>query len=588
MSEEIEEIKRRIDIVDLVSSYLKLKKVGTSYKALCPFHQETQPSFYVSPEKQIFKCFGCGKGGSIFDFIMEMEGLEFPEAVKFLAERAGVKLKKFEKEEYRKDQELKLRLYRLNRLAASFFHKILIGKPKAQFVRDYLEKRRISQESIERFFLGYAPASYDLLSNFLKTKGSSLLDAQQAGLVMPSEKKKGEYYDRFRDRLMFPICDLLGNVVGFSGRAMHETEAGKYINSPDTLIYSKSKLLYGLDKTKQAIKEKGEVIIVEGQMDLISLFQHGYQNVVAPCGTALTSFQLSILRRFTKTVAFAFDQDKAGQAATRRAIELAHQMGFEVKIIVIPFGKDPDECLRENPQLWEKAVAGQMNAVDYYFEKAKEKMGQKQDAFVKREIVQDLLPLIKNLGDSVLQAHYVQQLSLLVDVPEKFLYEALEKITSEREEPISEVAFPRPKVNIEERLVGLVLFMPEFQADFFNRINYQDFKDPKLQNLVLKLKEVYNQNVSFNLSSIKKRFPRLATTIDFLILPFESNPGEETLHREYQEYLARFLAAKNEKIQKEYEEKIKEAEAAGDRVKIKKLIREFQEKIIRKDGPTNK
>ena len=582
MSDEIEEIKRKIDIVDFISSYLTLKKAGTSYKALCPFHQEKEPSFYVSPEKQIFKCFGCGKSGSIFDFLMEMEGLEFPEALKILAERAGVQLRQFKSKEYQETKDQKIKLYEINRLAARFFHAILVGKPKAQFVRDNLNKRKISQESIKKFMLGYAPDSYNLLSNFLKTKGYSMLDIYQAGLVVASEKNPGEYYDRFRNRLMFPICDNLGNVVGFSGRALQETETGKYINSPDSPIYSKSKILYGLDKAKQAIKEKKQVIIVEGQMDVISAHQNGYQNVVASSGTSLTTLHLEILGRFTKNIAFAFDQDRAGEAATKRAIDLANQLGFNTNIILIPAGKDPDECLRENLALWEKAIKEQKGAVDYYFEVAFSKKPKELAASEKREIAKELLPIIKNLSDTIVQAHYIQKLAGLLNIPEKILYEALEKIKDKRISKSPEIIAKKPTESIEERLLGLILARSEFQNDFLKKINPEDFADPKLQEIVKELKKYYNQKALFNLQSFKKKLPQHSTTIDILVLPFENIADSELLQKEYNEYTNRLLANKTELIKKSYEERIKEAERAKDKEKVKALIKEFQRKIIGK------
>lgn len=576
--DEIEEIKRRIDIVDFISSYLNLKKAGSSYKSLCPFHQEKVPSFYVSPERQIFKCFGCGKAGDVIGFLMEIENLDFPEALKILAEKAGVKLKRFEKKEWEEEKELKTRLYEINKLAALFFHKILTEKPKAQFVRDYLKSRQINQKSIKEFMLGYAPDSYDLLSNFLIKRGYKMLDIHQAGLVVESEKKEGEYYDRFRNRLMFPIFDQIGNVIAFTGRAMEEVEGGKYINSPETAIYSKSKVLYGLDKAKRAIKEKNEAIIVEGQTDLIACHQRGFKNVVASSGTALTPFQLQILSRLTSNLAFAFDQDKAGEEATKRAVDLAHQYGFEVKIILTPSGKDPDECLRENPLLWEKALSQKRNIMDFFFETAFKNHPKILDSTSKREIAQELLPTIKNISDKIVQAHWLSKLAEGLKVPEKYLFEALEKIKERKEEKIEE-AFQTKEADFEERLLSLVLTYPEFQKDFFQKVKPEDFEDEKLKGLALALKKYYNEVAIFNLRSFKRRFPQLVPLLD--VLTFFKEPLEkEVAEKEYKEYLRRFKTQKMEKIKKFYEEEIKEAEKLKDREKVKALILEFQKKII--------
>lgn len=586
MSDEIEEIKRRIDIVDFISQYITLKKAGSSYKALCPFHQEKVPSFYVSPEKQIFKCFGCGKGGSVIDFLMEYEGLEFIEALKLLAEKAGVKLRQISKPEYEKQKQEKIKLYEINRLAATIYHKILTQKPKAQFVRDYLKQRKISPQMVEEFKLGYAPNSYNLLSNILMSKGYEIKDIHKAGLVIPSDKNPGQFYDRFRDRLMFPIYDLMGNVIGFSGRAMGETEAGKYINSPDTPIYSKSKVLYGLDKSKKAIKEENRAIIVEGQMDLISVYQAGYKNVVASSGTALTPFQLALLGRFTKNLSFSFDQDKAGEEATKRAVDTAHQMGFDVKIIITPKGKDPDECIREDPKLWQKAMESQKNAIDYFFEITFAKYSDELDASSKREIVKELLPRIKNLADEIVQAHFIQKLSSLLNVPEKFLFETLDRIKRQIS-PSPTAVVESPKVDIGERLVGLILAKPEFQPDFFRKFTADDFENKELSGIVKKLKEYYNKKAVFKINSFKKEYPSLSTKIDLLIFPFEQVKDEGIIKKEYEEYSSRLILHKQERIKKIYEEKIKEAEKLGDREKLKKIIKEFQEKVTGKSLSNN-
>lgn len=576
MSDEIDEVKRRIDIVDLISSYLTLKKAGANYKALCPFHQEKTPSFMVSSEKQIFKCFGCGRAGDAITFFMEMENLEFPEALKILAERAGVQLPQFKKEEYQEVKDEKTKIYEINRWATAFFHKILTEKPKAQFVKDYLEKRKVTQASITEFKLGYAPDSYNMLSNFLTVKGYSMLDINRAGL-------RGDRYDRFRDRLMFPIADALGNIIGFSGRAMHETKSGKYINSPDTPIYFKSRVLYGLDKAKRTIKEKNYCLVVEGQMDLISLHQNGYKNAVASSGTALTVPQLEILSRFTEMIVFCFDQDKAGETATKRAINLAHQNGFDVQIIVLPSGKDPDECLRKNPEVWEKALKGRQGAVDYYFEMVFPKKLEELDAPRKREIAKELLSVIKNLSDKVAVSHYIKKLAERLDTPEKFLYEALDKMSASKEKNFPPLAEPNKNIDtVEERLMGLVLAVPKLQPDFLKKMNLIDFQDSTIKELAMGLKKYYNENALFNFDSFKKNLKQYSTKIDFLVLPFENIEDIDSLEKEYNEYINRILAQKTEKVKKFYETKIKEAEKTADKDKLKELINEFQKAIIGK------
>jgi len=530
----------------------------------------------VSPEKQIFKCFGCGKVGSVFDFLMEMEGLEFPEALRILADRAGVQLQRYDKKEYQIEKDQKSKLYEINHLSSEVFHKILVAKPKAQFVRDYLKKRQINEKSIKEFQLGYAPDQQNLLSNILLSHGHSLLDAEKAGLVTSG-------HDRFRDRLMFPITDTLGNIIAFTGRAMHETTAGKYVNSPDSPIFSKSRVLYALDKAKQYIKEKKQAILVEGQTDVIAAHQHGYKNVLASSGTALTPYQLEILNRFTQNIAFCFDRDSAGEEATKRAIDLAYQMGFDVKVILLPSGKDPDEILRDSPEIFEKALKNQTGALDFYFEitftKYKKDLGPSEE----KEIARELLSAIKNLSDSVVRAHYIQKLAEKLGTPEKYLYEALENVRLSKSISSSKPLKPSVKKDtLEERLLGLIFAHPDFIKEFVKKVNINEFKEDKTAEIAKTIKKYYNENAVFNVNSFKKKNPSFAKQIDFLILPYEGVADDDILRQEFNEYISRLSGAQLEDIKQSYEAKIKEAEKSKDKEKVKKLIQEFQKKVIGK------
>ncbi len=363
-------IKDRIDIVQLIQEYVPLKKAGANWKANCPFHSEKSPSFMVHTEKQIWHCFGCAKGGDIFSFIQEMEGLNFVEALKLLADRAGVKITS----DYSDGQQSQRnRLIEINTAAAHFFHQFLLRMPAAFVARTYLQERRVTEKTIAEWQIGYVPEQWDLLTQYLLKKGFGIDDLVASGLVISREDEDGgrrRHYDRFRGRVMFPISDVHGTVVGFTGRVLKETEhsGGKYINTPQTMLYDKSRVLYGLHLAKSVIKAKDVVVLVEGQMDVIACHQAGMKNVVAASGTALTVEQIKLLKRYTGNVAMAFDGDSAGEKAGQRGAGLALEEGMQVKIIIIPraAGKDADECLKNDPKKWFEAVETAVPLLEWY------------------------------------------------------------------------------------------------------------------------------------------------------------------------------------------------------------------------------
>src|SRR3989338_897873 len=356
MANNIEEIKQKVDIVDLLGEYVKLTPAGSNFKANCPFHQEKTASFMVSPERQSWHCFGCGLGGDHFTFIQQIEGVDFPEALRILANRAGVKLESFKPEEHNQ----KTRLLDLLKALTEYWQKLLWEDPSAGFVRDYLAKRGVAGETAKEYALGYAAESWDNAIKFLQNKGYSLKEIAEAGASMVGEK--GRPYDRFRNRLMFPICDVHGNVVGFTGRKMNEEDkGGKYVNSPQTPVYNKSQVLYNLDLAKAEIRRLGYVILVEGNMDALSCYQAGTKNAVAVSGTALTEEQIKLIKRFTNNVMIAFDADAAGLNANLRGVDLAWQAGLNVKVINLSGGKDPDELIKENPDKWKESVKKSQN-----------------------------------------------------------------------------------------------------------------------------------------------------------------------------------------------------------------------------------
>ena len=420
-----EEIKSKLDIVDVIRDYIPLKAAGVNFRACCPFHREKSPSFMVSPEKQIFHCFGCGKGGDVISFVKEIEGIEFIEALRLLAQRAGVTLQKMDPK-VNSDRNKALDIIDLSR---KYFHHILRTHPQAQAARDYLKKRGLKEETIDEWQIGYSLEAWDGLLKMLLGRGYKETEILKAGMVI---KKEGanKFYDRFRDRIMFPINDVNGSTVAFTARVNPAKEAtetmGKYINSPQTMVYDKSKILFGLDKAKLAIKSHEAAVIVEGQMDVITAHQAGYKNLVASSGTALTGEQIRLLKRFTNNIMLAFDQDAAGAMAADRGIREAMQADMNIKVIEVPHGKDPDECIKNNPADWEKAVKGAKAMMQYYFDITFSRLNL-EELEGKREAAKKLLPIITKLGSPIDQDFWLKRLSEKINIKEDVLRETLRR-----------------------------------------------------------------------------------------------------------------------------------------------------------------
>ncbi len=363
-------IKDRIDVVDFLSEYIQLKQAGANWKARCPFHNEKSPSFMASREKQIWHCFGCGEGGDIFSFLQKIEGVEFVEALTILAERAGVAIEV--RGSSGPDKDTKTRLRDILKTSANFFHAILESSEASAQAREYLERRGVNKESIEKWMIGFIPEqSWSALTDFLtKKKGYGVEECVAAGVTRRSDK--GRHFDGFRGRIMFPISDVHGSIVGFTGRLLEEKEGvGKYVNTPETVLFDKGRLVYGLHLAKQAAKQSGYFVVAEGQMDVIAAHQIGMKNVVAASGTALTTAQIQLLKRYTPQIRMAFDNDAAGERAAKRGIDLAVEAGLDVRVIVIPdgAGDDPDDCIQKNPEVWEKSVESAKPVFQYYIDR---------------------------------------------------------------------------------------------------------------------------------------------------------------------------------------------------------------------------
>jgi DNA primase len=363
----LDRVRAASDIVDVVGSYIPLKRAGANFMALCPFHKEKTPSFNVNPQRQIFHCFGCNKGGDVFTFVREYENLDFPEAVKRLADRAGIPMDYEQTGPDRQARHIKDTLLQIHDQISNRWQTALANEASGQVARDYLARRGVSDEAVKVFRLGYAPEAWDDTVNWAKSKGHDLSLVEKAGLVIRNEERQS-YYDRFRGRLMFPICDEQGRVVGFSGRILSGDEkVAKYVNSPETPIFTKSKVFFGLDKSRRALLDAGFAIVCEGQLDLIASFMAGIQNVVAPQGTAFTADHARILKRYVNEVVLCFDSDEAGQNATVRALD--HLLGSDlaVRVAVVPSPHDPDSLIKEQgAEAFRRVIHEAPGFFDYY------------------------------------------------------------------------------------------------------------------------------------------------------------------------------------------------------------------------------
>ncbi len=475
-SSPVEEVKARLDIAEVIGEYVPLKPAGPDrLKAKCPFHNEKTPSFMVSRERQIYHCFGCGEGGDVLAFVQKMEGLDFPGTLQLLAKKANVPLPAYDP---KLTSERTAVLDALT-LAASFYHEVLLRATAAAPARTYLmQERGLTEETVERFGLGYAPADWETCTNALKKKGITEARIVAAGLAVRREKGSG-VYDRFRNRIMFPIRDPHGAVIGFGGRAMDASDPAKYINTPQTLVYNKSAVLYGLDLAKHEIRTQKVAVIVEGYMDCIASHQVGVANVVASSGTALTEGQVLLLKRYAPTAALAFDMDPAGETAAKRGIAVAWKEGVDVKVISLPFGKDPDECIRRDPAAWTSALGSAQPILDFYFSRTLDPRDRTkvQD---KKEAARILLPVLALVTDAIEQTHYLQKLAAWLNVEEHILRQKLQPPQRHRQGGAGEAAplVVDRRERLSQRLLGALQLEPSALGDVRDTIEAEALTQP--------------------------------------------------------------------------------------------------------------
>ncbi|MFC1902249.1 DNA primase [Chloroflexota bacterium] len=416
----IDEVKQKTDIVEVIGQYATLKKAGRNLTALCPFHSENHPSFFVYPEQQSWHCFGaCNTGGDAFSFIMKKEGIDFGEALRLLAERAGITLPSRREPDSRKEE--KEELYRINDAATLHFHNLLLNSPAAEKARGYVAGRGFSAQTVTDFQLGFSLDSWEALKQHLRERSHSEENIRNAGLL--AEADNGKTYDRFRGKLMFPIRDIKGRTIGFGARVLDDS-LPKYVNSPQTPTFDKSSILYGLDLAAAAIRKQEMAVIMEGYMDVITAHQNGITNVVASMGTAITETQVNILKKLSRNLVLALDADAAGEEAMLRGVGYENTLNAEIRVIILPEGKDPDDVIREDATTWQDLVAKAVPIVDYTFDKVTSQLDL-NTARGKSLTVERLLPVAAEIKDPVRQAHYMQKLARLAGVTERTLEAAL-------------------------------------------------------------------------------------------------------------------------------------------------------------------
>jgi DNA primase len=508
----VTEVRDRIDMVDLVQGYVpSLKKTGANFKGLCPFHNEKTPSFIVFPDSQNFHCFGCGKGGDLFTFYMLIENVEFRDALKDLASRAGVELE-MGAPRPPEEKEKQQRLIEINELAAMWFNHVLKSSAHGAEGRKVVEQRGISPEMVETFKLGFAPDSWDALLNFLSSRNISAELAAEAGLA--STRDSGGHYDRFRNRLMFPIRDRDGNTVGFGGRALGDAQP-KYLNTAQTLIFDKSSLVYGLDLAKDAIREQDQVVIVEGYMDAITAHQFGFRNVVASMGTALTEAQVAQIKRGSSRIVLALDADAAGQMATLRGLEtMADALDADIKPVPTPSGllrferklktdisiaqlaggKDPDEIIRQSPEAWPELLRTARPFLDFTIDLLTRNIDlSNPDA--KSEAVRRIIPLLRQIPDSVKENHYTRLLARRLDISEQVIVAEKRKSTLGGKAAAIRAGLRPGSVEkvrrrtTEDYLVALLLKHHQLNFPVLEQIPIDDIQDARNREIILLLQD---------------------------------------------------------------------------------------------------
>ncbi|MFA5991400.1 MAG: DNA primase [Candidatus Doudnabacteria bacterium] len=563
----LQEIKDRLDLVDVISGYIPVKKAGMNFKAPCPFHNEKTPSLIISPQKQIWHCFGCGEGGDVFGFVIKYENLEFKDALKLLAGKAGVTLPQYKAQDKGVVDEKEL-LLRINNFAARYYHEVLTTSSSGKIALEYLKNRGVTDGTIKQWQIGYAPEEFHFLEQALVKKQVAINDLVKAGVSAKNER--GQVYDRFRGRVTFPICNYFGDVVGFTARILkNDDKSAKYINSPETPIYNKSKTLFGLNFAKEAIRKKDEMVIVEGQMDCISLHQAGFNNVIASSGTAYneSAVDFTSARRLSKNVKLCFDSDQAGQIALKKTGEMLLRQGFRVKVVTLVSAKDPDELVRKSPGLWDKAVSEAVWFLDYYIDLAGVKFpagSVEQKLFLNEQVV----PFLGFITDALEQDHYIHKIVTGFGVFERTLRGEIKK---QNVSLPAKKSFPTEQKQsgsllLQKEVLGALLFSKDFYEQYAKEIEAVDFENAEIRDLALAwIKSGGQDNGVKEQTVAKEALFMVESQLD------ELSGDESKVQKNLGETFKLFKLSAIKRRQLSLEAEIKAAEAAGNKPRVEEL-----------------
>lgn len=584
--EIIAQVVDRCDIVEIIASYVPLKRAGRNFKGNCPFHHEKTPSFVVNPDKQIFHCFGCGVGGNVIGFVMKQDRLEFPEAVRELAKKVNVVVPETRSGDARTTNTRQL-IFKVNTLAAEYFHKNLLSDKtkQAKEARAYLKKRKVDLQTVEEFQLGFTVDQWDGLINYLRGKGIDLNLMEKAGLIIPRDNGQG-YYDRFRNRIIFPILDTQAHCRAFGARTMESSAkndkvTAKYINSPETAVYIKGHHLYGFHLAKQTIGEKDFVIIVEGYMDCLIPYQAGVTNIVASLGTALTVEQIRLLHRYTKNVVMLFDMDPAGQAAMLRSLDTLTEEGMNVKVATLSEGEDPDSFIcKHGVEDFRKRIDEAQTLFDY---KLGILMGRYEVKAIegKARISGEMLQTIDKFNNAVLQAEYVKRLAEELVIPEQALITELKKVRQMTGEKKTYGKTVEPKTPVVEQLrvvesdiLRLLLEEESFIAATKKEIAPSDFQDKRIREVICKIYDLFEQGKEISGANLINSFEdqEMQHMITKLMAREQMAAGDRK--KMHSDYVNRMKKDRATLRMKEIQKQISEAEREGDQSKLEALLKE--------------
>jgi DNA primase len=581
----INRVIERSDIVETIGNYTALKKAGRNFKGLCPFHNEKTPSFVVNPDKQIFHCFGCGAGGNVIGFLMRQEHMDFPEAVRFLADRSGIVIPEDGSAAPNPSRQLREEILKINALAAAFFHEVLLTSREAdaKAARDYLKGRGVGLEVVKKFQLGFALNEWDALLKYLRSKNVSEELIAKAGLIIAREGKSG-HYDRFRNRIIFPILDIQGRSVAFGARAMKDEEGAKYINSPETAVYTKGQHMFGLSLSKPAVGQTDKIIVVEGYMDMIMPFIHGVENIAASLGTALTTDQIKLVRRYTPNVVMLFDTDAAGQAAIVRSLDLLIDEGMNVRVATLAQDEDPDSFIRQQGlESFNARIEKAQPLLDFKFNW----LVQQHDAATaegKSKIAQELLATINRFKSEVAKYELTKDLARKLNVPESVLLKQAASVKGRQE--VSVVAAVEKKIEIKlsaSTLAGQELLLALFLKDMAwvkaaqEHIGPEDFSEGPSRRVV---DVIWSLSAETNEWSVNDLLMRLqdepAQSLVTAVVSVEEGKLTDPA-RLFTDCIGKIQKEKQKKARGRLLEAIRQAEALRDTEKLNQLKEEFNQ-----------